>query len=133
MSYGSCIIAQHCKSLSHQPQRAKSGPRALVLPTLWQGLLQAPGVLMIVLLCCRFLVIRAGLNPPSSVTNTHHAETAISICHHGPRLNSWTREERLYLLACVLAQPFNTLSPGPALRKMSFSKVLSCTFQPRPP
>lgn len=39
------------------------------------------------------------------VANTHHAEIAIRVCHHGPSVNSWTREERLYLLFCLLAHP----------------------------
>lgn len=91
---------------------------------------------MTVLSRCRFLAVRAGLSPPSSVTNTHHAEIAISVCHHGPSLNSQTREERLYLLSCLLAQPFNAPSPEPALWVMNFSKlylVLSSPDLRRPP
>ena len=58
---------------------------------------------MTVLSRCRFLAVRAGLSSPSSVTNTYHAEIAISVCHHGPSLNSRTREERLCLLPCLLS------------------------------
>lgn len=53
---------------------------------------------------CRFPAVSVILNPlcrNMGVANTHHAEIAISVCHHGPSVNSWTREERLYLLSCL--------------------------------
>lgn len=81
---------------------------------------------MTVLSRCGFLAVRAGLSPPSSVTNTHHAEIAISVSHHGPRLNSRTREERFYLLSCLLTQPFNAPSPELALWESLNSSPSSC-------
>lgn len=73
-----------------------------------QGLLQPSAVLLAVLCHCRFQSISTILDPPcrnTGVANTHHAEITISDCHHGPSVYSWTREEMLCLLSCLVAHP----------------------------
>lgn len=77
---------------------------------------QPPGILMRVSCDCRFLAVRAGRSPLSSVTGARHTEIAISACHQGPSLSSWTRWERLCLLLHPLTWPFSALRP-----EMSFS------------
>lgn len=53
---------------------------------------------------CVTAAVSAILSPPCrnmGVANTHHAEKTISVCHYGPSVNSWTRQERPYLPSCL--------------------------------
>lgn len=76
----------------------------------------------------RFLAVRAGRSPLSSVTDARHAEIAISACHQGPSLSSQTRWERLCLLLCPLTQPFN--APRPEMSASPFESRIPPTSQP---